>query len=106
MATKIYGSVNEDIAKDLTTRAVQSPYISPKVEDSYDRGNPASPTLWEWWKSQVTFISDDPEKPIIQEPDMVTSVKEAVSGSYNKVLMLTLVVAAIVVLPRILPVRR
>lgn len=111
MATKIYGTVNPDTGELLTSRATESPYNVPKIESVFEpyntgfgRTEVSDRGLWDWWSEQVTFISDNPDEPIMKTPEAVTTIKKALP-SFNMVTILAVALAAIVVMPRILPIR-
>lgn len=116
MATKIYGSIDEETGHVLSTRSVESSLNVPKIDSALEIENLGFQNkaeieygkeigLWDWWSDQVTFIDTDPDNPVVKKPAIL---KEGglFSGAMSKITLLAVVIIAVTVLPRILPVRR
>lgn len=111
MAQKIYGSVNPETGELLSTRAVQGPTITPKIEDYLEKENIG---FWQNVEDQATYWlgggsmvrTEDIKETAALVGASAKKVGLGLGSTIQKLVIITALVAAIIIIPRIMPVSR
>lgn len=116
MATKVYGTIDPETGNTIETRSIQSPITRPKIESTLEKENIG---FWEkhfdwvqgpgdiynfWSKGEGAEAIGGAAGAVGRGVSgAATAVGKGLTSGLGKITILAIIIAAIVIVPRILP---